>query len=146
MVDTSEFERWREAADIARRAAQVQVDAALYNWACFLAEQSAQLAMKGLLHGMGAGAWGHDLVQLGEALATSIGDAIPADTAAALRRLSRHYIPARYPDAHPSGTPSFHYGVQDAQDALKDLTAVLHLVDHLWTKLSRLAGEDRDGA
>ncbi len=67
MLDRAEFDRWRVAADDAGRAANVQADAALSNWACFLAEQAAQLAIKGLLHGIGAGAWGHDLVQLAEA-------------------------------------------------------------------------------
>lgn len=145
MVDTSEFERWREAADVARRAAHVQTDATFYNWACFLAEQAAQLAVKGLLHGIGAAGWGHDLVQLGEDIVAAIGDAIPADAAAALRRLSRHYIPARYPDAHPSGSPGMHYGSDDAQHALTDLTVVLQLVDDLWARLSQAARQDRHG-
>lgn len=145
MVDTSEFERWREAADVARRAAHVQADAALYNWACFLAEQAAQLAVKGLLHGIGAGGWRHDLVQLGEGVAAAIGDAIPPESAAALRRLSRHYIPARYPDAHPSGSPGRHYGPEDAQQALTDLAIVLQLVDDRWARLRHAASQDRDG-
>ncbi|MGH2736718.1 MAG: HEPN domain-containing protein [Actinomycetota bacterium] len=48
---------------MARRAADVQHAAALHNWACFAAEQAAQLALKGLLHGLGLGPWGHDLVR-----------------------------------------------------------------------------------
>lgn len=145
MVDSNEFGRWREAADVARRAGQVQADATFHNWACFLAEQAAQLAVKGLMHGIGAGAWGHDLVQLGEGIVAATGDPLPADVAAALRRLSRHYIPARYPDAHPSGSPGMHYGSEDAQQALTDLTVVLQLVDDLWARLSQAARQDRHG-
>lgn len=118
MVDQTEFLRWRAAADSARQSANLQAGAQLFNWACFLAEQSAQLAVKGLLHGIGAGAWGHDLVELGRALGEAIGEAVPTEVAAALRRLSRHYIPARYPDAHPSGSPGSHYGGEDADQAL----------------------------
>ncbi|MGH9228819.1 MAG: HEPN domain-containing protein [Acidimicrobiales bacterium] len=40
-----------------------------HNWRCFLAEQAAQMAMKALLHGLGRGPWGHDLVDLGNRLA-----------------------------------------------------------------------------
>lgn len=146
MVDRDEFLRWREAAEGARRSADVQTRAHLYNWACFLAEQAAQLAIKGLLHGIGAGAWGHDLVELGRALADKMENAIPNQVAAALRRLSRHYIPARYPDAHPSGPPGAHYGREDADQALADLATILQHVDGLWTELSTPAAGDAHGS
>src|SRR6266536_6433348 len=100
-VDRDEFARWRSEADAALRGARLQADALLHNWACFAAEQAAQLAVKGLLHGLGRGPWGHDLVRLGERAREAM--EVPERVAAALRRLSRHYIPARYPDAHPAG-------------------------------------------
>ena len=146
MVDRSEFLRWREAADSARQSAELQAGAHLYNWACFLAEQSVQLAVKGLLHGVGAGAWGHDLVVLGRALADHAGTAAPEQVTAALRRLSRHYIPARYPDAHPSGAPGAHYGCEDADQALADLATVLQHVDGVWATLSGPAAGNEDGS
>lgn len=146
MVDREEFLRWREAAESARQSAEVQTGACLYNWACFLAEQAAQLAVKGLLHGIGAGAWGHDLVTLGRSLADNMAHPTPTPVAAALRRLSRHYIPARYPDAHPSGPPGAHYGREDADQALADLATVLQHVDTLWTELSKRAAGDERGS
>jgi HEPN domain-containing protein len=130
-LDVEEFTRWREEASQALRGARLQHDAGLYNWACFLAEQSAQLALKGLLHGLGRGPWGHDLVRLGE-LAREVVD-VPEDVAAALRRLSRHYIPARYPDAHPAGPPGPHYGADDSQEALDDVAGLLEFVDGTWS-------------
>ena len=145
MVDRSEFLRWREAADSARQSAELQAGARLYNWACFLAEQGAQLAIKGLLHGIGAGAWGHDLVVLGRALTDHAGAAVPAEVTAALRRLARHYIPARYPDAHPSGAPGAYYGREDADQALADLATVLQHVDQVWSALFGPAAGDPNG-
>ncbi len=144
MLDQDEYKRWRQAADEARRGAEVQTSAGLYNWACFLTEQAAQLAVKGLLHGIGAGAWGHDLVSLGRALSETVGETIPDQIAAALRRLSRHYIPARYPDAHPSGPPGAYYGQEDADQAIEDLQAILRHVDDLWSRLSALVSEAPD--
>jgi HEPN domain-containing protein len=135
MLDHREFDRWREAANVARRGAEVQRDARLYNWSCFLAEQSAQLAVKGLLHGIGSGAWGHDLVQLGENVAAAMNEPTPPPMEAALRRLSRHYIPARYPDAHPGGSPGAYYGATDAEQALSDLDEVLRFIDVRWARL-----------
>ncbi|MGH7480835.1 MAG: HEPN domain-containing protein [Longimicrobiales bacterium] len=135
MVDRPEFERWRMAAADALRAAEVQADADLHNWSCFLAEQAAQLGVKGLLHGMGAGAWGHDLEELGRRWAEAGGAELPEDIAAALRRLARHYIPTRYPDATPAGPPLKYYGRDDAQAALEDARAVLATADRAWAAL-----------
>jgi HEPN domain-containing protein len=143
MLDQGEFDRWRQSAEEALRSARVQTEAGLHQWACFLAEQSAQLALKGLLHGFGADAWGHDLVRLGEAVGEAVDAALPDDVQAALRQLSRHYIPARYPDAHPSGTPGAHYGPQDASIAIRDAEAVAGFVALCWQRLAEAAAEDQ---
>src|SRR5206468_3938142 len=50
-LDEDEFHRWRGEADRALSGARAQGDLGLHNWACFGAEQAAQLALKGLLHG-----------------------------------------------------------------------------------------------
>jgi HEPN domain-containing protein len=131
MRDEPEFERWRAEADRAVTSARLQADAGLHNWSCFAAEQGAQLAVKALLHGLGRGPWGHDLVGLGERAADA-GIGLPSDVLDALRRLGRHYIPARYPDAHAAGPPSTHYGERDAIEALTDAERVLRFVDHVW--------------
>lgn len=130
-LDEDEFRRWRDEADRALAGARLQADAGLHNWACFAAEQAAQLAMKGLLHGLGRGPWGHDLVRLLD-LAREAGLEMRTETADALRRLGRHYIPARYPDAHPGGPPGTHYGEADARDAVRDAELVLRFVDRAW--------------
>src|SRR5205823_12556783 len=103
-LDQTEFGRWRGEADRALAGARAQADIGLHNWACFGAEQAAQLALKGLLHGIGQAPWGHDLVELGQA-ASGAGLPLPESIGGALRRLGRHYIPARYPDAHAAGEP-----------------------------------------
>lgn len=141
VLDDDGFQRWTVAAADALAGARLLADAGLHQWACFLAEQSAQLAVKGLLHGMGAGAWGHDLVELGRAWTEATGDEMAATTASALRRLSRHYIPARYPDAHPAGTPGMHYGADDSAQALADAAAVSGAVAGTWGTLQD-DGED----
>jgi HEPN domain-containing protein len=146
MLDDPEFRRWREAAENARQAARLQREHPEFaNWSCFLAEQSAQLGLKALLHGVGAGAWGHDLVELGAALVEATATALPETAGAALQRLSRHYIPARYPDAYSAGSPAGHYGSSDAELALEDLNLVLELVDSLWSQLGALGEDERRG-
>jgi HEPN domain-containing protein len=67
---------------------------------------------------------GHDLVVLGRELGKQMKIALPADVEAALRRLSLHYIPARHPDAHPTGPPSDYYGSEDSEQAMTDYRAI----------------------
>jgi HEPN domain-containing protein len=132
--DDAEFERWRAEADRALAGARVQAEAGLHNWACFAAEQAAQLATKALLHGLGRGPWGHDLVRLGE-LAVASGVELPTEVLDAMRRLGRHYIPARYPDAHPTGSAAAHYAAADSAEAIEDAERILDAVDRAWGSL-----------
>jgi HEPN domain-containing protein len=131
-LDDQEFDRWREEAGRALDSARVQAEAGLHNWSCFAAEQGAQLAVKALLHGLGRGPWGHDLVRLVEGIGEA-GVEVPGDVADAARRLSRHYIPARYPDAHPGGSPGSRYSRSDADEAARDAEAVVSFVDSTWS-------------
>lgn len=133
-LDEVEHRRWRDEADRALAGARLQADAGLANWACFAAEQAAQLALKGFLHGLGRAPWGHDLVQLGDR-AREAGVEVDDEIGDALRRLGRHYIPARYPDAHASGPPGLHYGPADAEEAILDAGGILAFVDRTWTAL-----------
>lgn len=132
-LDAGEFERWRTQADRALDTAMLAAGGDRWEWACFLAEQAAQLAVKGLLHGLGEEAWGHDLVVLEQRAATALAATWPGGVADPAARLSRHYIPTRYPDAHASGEPGAHYRASDAEQAMDDARAVLTAVDGAWT-------------
>ncbi len=136
MVDAQEFQRWRAEAERALESARLQASAGIHNWACFAAEQASQLAVKGFLHGIGKAPWGHDLVRLMAVLEEEVGEVGRHLPEAAARRLSRHYIPARYPDAHPQGTPGMHYGPEDAEEALRDAEDIIETVDRLWEDVS----------
>lgn len=126
-VDETEFQRWREQADSALAAAHMLADTQSA-WACFCSEQAAQLAIKGLLHAAGLAAWGHDLVELESRLGEPLEDAWPGAAGEAMR-LARHYIPTRYPDAHPGGAPADRYARADALAAIADAEFVIRSVD-----------------
>ncbi len=135
-LDRAELQRWLAKAEETVAAARLMADHDRAAWACFLAEQAAQFATKGLLHGVGAEAWGHDLTRLLGGLEHALGTPLPADVHAAGRRLARHYIPSRYPDAHPGGGPDEHYGAEDARQALDDAANILALVERSWAELT----------
>lgn len=84
-LDEEEYQRWRDEADRALEGSRLQMNGGLYNWPCFAAEQSAQLAMKGLLHGIGQGPSSHDLVRLGD-IAENAGVTLTKEVADTLRR------------------------------------------------------------
>lgn len=135
-LDVAEFSRWQSQAASAASVARIASEAGHFEWACFMAEQAAQIAVKGLLHGIGAEAWGHDLTVLATHAAEALGAAWPGDLADPAARLSRHYIPARYPDAHPSGPPSTHYLPSDAERALGDMSRLVEAVTAAWQSLA----------
>jgi HEPN domain-containing protein len=130
-LDRPEFDRWRAEADHALASARVNAGAGLHNWACFSAEQAAQLGLGAPLHGLGRGPRGHDLVELGRACADA-GAEPPDDLASRIMGLGRHYIPSRYPDAHASGAAGDRYGPADSSQAIDDGEAVLRFVDERW--------------
>ncbi|MGH2764065.1 MAG: HEPN domain-containing protein [Thermoleophilaceae bacterium] len=130
-LDEPEFRRWREEADRAMGGARREAEAANHNWSCFLAEQAAQLAAKALLHGLGRAPWGHDVEALVQSLGES-GVALPDEVVAAARLLARHYIPARYPDAHPASSPGSRYVADDSDAALAAAAVLLRFVDGTW--------------
>jgi HEPN domain-containing protein len=134
-LDRAEFERWRAQAASALETAALARKGGRCEWACFLCEQAAQLAVKGILHAVGLDAWGHDLAVLAARAREAHGPVWPAPVQDAAVRLSRHYIPTRCPDAHASGAPSLHYTDADAEQASRDARDVLAAVDRAWSTL-----------
>jgi len=134
-LDRDEFERWRTQSRSADETAKLARRGGHHEWACFLWEQAAQLAVKGLLHGLGLDAWGHDLTVLSARAGKALGKTWTTAASEAAARLSRHYIPTRYPDAHASGAPSSHYTEADSDQAEGDARLIFEVVDHAWVAL-----------
>ncbi|MDQ3639979.1 MAG: HEPN domain-containing protein [Actinomycetota bacterium] len=122
----------RQQADGAAQTAALAAAGGRHDWACFLCEQAAQLGLKGLLRGVGAEAWGHDLVVLHARAVEELAQAWPVGLDEPAARLARHYIPTRHPDAHASGSPSSHYTPADAIQAAEDAHRLLGAADDAW--------------
>ena len=88
-----------------------------YNWACFSAQQSSEKAVKAVFKKMGAEVWGHSIVGLLRELAAKV--KIPEKLFKAAQELDKAYIPTRYPDALPSGSPSELYNKDEAERLIK---------------------------
>ena len=84
---------------------------------CFIAQQAAEKALKALLYFGGARTVvGHSVLDLLERarLTQPALDRLRDDA----RRLNRFYIPTRYPDALPGGSPFESFTRQDLEQAL----------------------------
>ena len=95
----TQAERNLEQAHSSRKEAR-------HEWACFAAQQAAELAVKALHLHLGQEAWGHVVARLLAELPVPVDEEL-IDKA---RVLDNFYVPARYPNGHAEGAPFQHYG------------------------------------
>lgn len=137
MLDWEEYNRWIEASLKTLESAEKDED---YNWACFKAEQSAQLAVKAFLILTGKPYFGHDLLTLVRKTGLQIDKSIE-DCASFLAKL---YIPSRYPDALPEGaTPYTLYTENEKRKAIDCAKVIIYLVRSTGEDLRRKEEEER---
>lgn len=97
---------WLNQAHRDIRQAEASLREELYEWACFAAQQAAEKAVKALIQRLGGEAWGHSVASLIDALPEK---ARPSDLREKALELDQAYIPSRYPNAHPVGSPGSLY-------------------------------------
>ena len=101
------------------------LQAARHEWACFAAHQAVEKALKGLNLAMGQQAWGHTLTRLWAVLPQQDWQPPPPEGLEdRLRLLDGFYIPTRYPDSYPEGTPGEHFGRLQSEQALLHARAI----------------------
>ena len=86
-----------------------------HEWACFAAQQAAELAVKALHLSLGQEAWGHVVARLLQELPLDIDENL-MDRA---KVLDNFYIPTCYPNGHAEGAPFRHYGKLQSKEAIK---------------------------
>jgi HEPN domain-containing protein len=104
-----------------------------YNWACFSAQQAAEKAVKAVFQKMGAEAWGHSVADLIRELGKK--HSVPEDLFNASLELDKAYIPARYPNAHPSGSPRSRYTKEEAKRLIGYAERVVKFCSDLLSKI-----------
>lgn len=104
---------WMDQAEGDLRHAQSDLEHGFYEWACFSSQQAAEKAVKAVFQKMGAEAWGHSVADLLKELAKR--QPVSEDLLNGAYELDKAYIPARYPNAHPSGSPRERYTREEAR-------------------------------
>jgi len=124
---TAEARRWFSEAEWDYETARDLHSMMRFNAACFYAQQAAEKAVKAALYMLGDVPLGHSIRELLERFSEISGRNVDEIMPCA-RELDRHYIPARYPNAHPSGTPHEAYDRETAGRALQCAERILNYV------------------
>lgn len=103
---------WMDEAEGDLEHAKSDMERGYYNWACFSAQQSAEKAVKAVFQKLNAEAWGYSVADLLEEL--SKGREVSEKLMNGALELDKAYIPTRYPNAHPSGSPRSRYTKEEA--------------------------------
>jgi HEPN domain-containing protein len=130
-LDREEYARWLSQARHTLASGERDLAEGDYDWASFKAHQASEYALKGLLRGLGQPAFGHALLRLVQAL-EGAGVEVPKEVEERAKGLDLHYIPARYPDAYPEGSPHEYYTEERAREALEAARKVLLWVEEVW--------------
>lgn len=133
LFDKEEYERWLSQAENTLQSAQGDLQGGYYNWSCFKSQQGAEYALKALLRGWGQPGTGHSVLKLLENL-EDLGSSIPQELKGYARVLDKHYIPARYPNAYPAGSPFEFYDQENASQALGAARKILEFIQALAPK------------
>ncbi|MCC7020947.1 MAG: HEPN domain-containing protein [Ardenticatenales bacterium] len=94
-----------------------------HEWACFAAHQAAEKAVKAIHLHHGQEAWGHSVGRLLSELPEVV--TVPSELGDSAQVLDTYYIPPRYPDSHPEGSPWEHYGPLQSREAVEHAGAIV---------------------
>lgn len=98
-----------------------------FNLACFLAQQTAEKAIKGFLYAKGIEeVWGHSVAELCDEAAGFDDDFTELKNKAS--PLDKYYIPTRYPNGLPGGIPAEAFDEADATRALSQAEEVIKFI------------------
>jgi HEPN domain-containing protein len=124
---------WLDEAEGDLAHAQNDLKGGFYNWACFSAQQAAEKACKAVFQRMGAEAWGHSVADLLKELAKK--HDVPDELVEVALELDKAYIPTRYPNAHPSGSPRSRYTKGEARRLIEYAERIVKFCSDLLSKI-----------
>ena len=126
----TEAHRWLSQARHDIDAAALNAREGYAAWACFLAQQAAEKALKAYLYAQG------ERVVIGHATHLLLKrcqqyDACFESLQDSCRRLDQYYISTRYPNGLPGGIPHEVYTREQAQEAIAGAQRVFNQVEQL---------------
>ncbi|MEM1618990.1 MAG: HEPN domain-containing protein [Desulfurococcaceae archaeon] len=127
----NETSRWFSEALWDPETAEILHREKRYNASAFYSHQAAEKACKALLYNVNEVPFGHSVRELLTRYFRRIGETPPEDLLVYARELDRHYIPSRYPNAIPSGTPHEAYDEETSRRALNAARRIIEYVGRI---------------
>ena len=124
---------WMDQAVGDLEHAQSDMDRGFHNWACFSSQQAAEKAVKAVFQKMGAEAWGHSVSDL--LLELSKRHPVPEELVDGALELDKAYIPTRYPNAHPSGSPKDRYTREEARRLIAHCEKIIRFCQDILSRI-----------
>ena len=123
-----EAKRWLlQAEDDLRFVEWLRDEGVFYDKGCFMSQQAGEKALKACLYATGRRlVLGHSLFEMVVDLGKK--DKLFNKIRDHSKRLDRFYVPARYPNGLPGGSPFQVYTVDDLSEACEDLKMVFEIV------------------
>ena len=131
MRRSEEAKRWFSEAQWDLETARILHQSRRYNSCAFNCQQAAEKAAKALLYSGGESPFGHSVRELIARYAESKRKNL-YELLSLASELDRHYIPARYPNAVPSGSPHEYY---DENVGLRALDCATKIIDYVKRQL-----------
>ncbi|MBS1250901.1 MAG: hypothetical protein MAG431_02500 [Chloroflexi bacterium] len=119
---------WFKQAQKDLELASISANAGHHEWACFVAQQATEKAVKALHLSLKQEAWGHVIARLLAELPASL--EVPQELIEKGRVLDNFYIPTRYANGHPIGAPFEHYGPLQSSEAIKYAGEIIEFIRH----------------
>lgn len=114
----AEAQRWLAQAENDLAFAELGLREGYYAQACFICQQVAEKALKALHYLQGARfVFGHSLVELLDPLKTQ--HPFLSDLRESAQQLDQYYVPTRYPNGLPGGTPAEVFTKKQAASAIE---------------------------
>ena len=108
---------WMAEGENDIKHAEVDCKNGFYNWACFSSQQAGEKVIKAVFQKLRTEAWGHSVADLLNELSKHY--KIPEEILEISYELDKAYIPTRYPDVFPSGSPKDKYTKKEAERLIR---------------------------
>ena len=124
---------WMDEAEGDLEHAKSDTVGGYHNWACFSSQQAAEKAVKAVFQKMGAEAWGHSVFDLLRELSKK--HQVPEEIMNRALEVDKAYIPTRYPNAHPSGSPRNLYTKEESRRFIDHAEKIVRFCSGLLSKV-----------
>ena len=128
-------EDWMKQAERDLKTAEKLLKEQIYEWACFIAHQAAEKAVKAVIQKLGGIGWGHSINNLLKLLSEKI--EVKKELLNLAKTLDKYYVPTRYPNSFETGSPYEYFTREEAEKAILHSREIIRFCKNILAKTRR---------